>query len=164
MEKLSEVVHMEQISAGDPRHTVQGFDADPLFNGPVPHFNDHDPYEQDEDHLRKRTSRYDELLAAEVQVSTLCREAEQAAKEDIAGPSGKGKEVPKTPRRTLRKVSGYDYFRSALTDFFYAVNIPPSDSEEKEDGDEAPLSCVECLQKRITCVPQPGKKRLYGWL
>ncbi|KIJ53868.1 hypothetical protein M422DRAFT_242134 [Sphaerobolus stellatus SS14] len=156
--KSCEVVRMEQIPARDPRRTVQGFEADPLFRGPVPRIDYNDPYEQDEDCLKKvtrywatrdleqdqQTSRYDELLAAEMQVSILRREAEQAAKEGMAGPSGKGKEVPKTPRRTPRK----------------AANVPPSDSkEEKEDSDEAPPSCVECLRKKITCVPQPGKKR-----
>ncbi|KIJ24251.1 hypothetical protein M422DRAFT_275021 [Sphaerobolus stellatus SS14] len=159
--KLSKVVRMEQIPAGDPRCMVQGFEADPLFHGPVPRIDYNDPYEQAEDRLKKvtrywaardlerdqRTSCYDELLAAEMQASILRREAEQAAKEGTAGPSGKGKEVPKMPRRTPRK----------------AANVPPSDSEEeKEDGDEAPPSCVECLRKKITCVPQPGKKRSYG--
>ncbi|KIJ42190.1 hypothetical protein M422DRAFT_254566 [Sphaerobolus stellatus SS14] len=149
---------MEQIPARDPRHTVQGFDADPLFRGPVPHFDYNDPYEQDEDYLKKvtrywaahdlerdqRTSRYNELLAAEVEASIRCREADQAAKESIAGPSGKVKEVPKTPKRTPRK----------------AANVPPSDSEEeKEDSDEASPSCVECLRKKIACIHQPGKKQ-----
>ncbi|KIJ51805.1 hypothetical protein M422DRAFT_244169 [Sphaerobolus stellatus SS14] len=157
--KSSEVVRMEQIPAGDPRRTVQGFEADPLFHAPAPRIDYNDPYEQDEDRLKKvtrywaahdveqeqRTRRYDELLAAEMQASILRREAEQAAKEGMAGPSGKGKEAPKTPRRTPRK----------------AANVPPSDSEvEKEDGDEAPPLCVECLRKKIACVPQPGKKRM----
>ncbi|KIJ23908.1 hypothetical protein M422DRAFT_275422 [Sphaerobolus stellatus SS14] len=159
--KSSEVVRMEQIPVGDPRCTVQGFEADPLFRGPVPRIDYNDPYEQDEDCLKKvtrywaardlerdqRTSRYDELLAAEIQASILRCEAEQAAKEGIAGPSGKGKEVPKTPRRTPRK----------------AANVPPSDSEEeKEDSDEAPPSCVECLRKKITCVPQPDGVGSFG--
>ncbi|KIJ27805.1 hypothetical protein M422DRAFT_270995 [Sphaerobolus stellatus SS14] len=156
--KSSEVVRMEQILVGDPRRTVQGFEADPLFHAPAPRIDYNDPYEQDEDRLKKvtrywaardvereqRTHRYDELLAAEMQASILRCEAEQAAKEGMAGPSGKGKEAPKMPRRTPRK----------------AANVPLSDSkEEKEDGDEAPPSCVECLRKRIVCVPQPGKKR-----
>ncbi|KIJ28331.1 hypothetical protein M422DRAFT_270401, partial [Sphaerobolus stellatus SS14] len=121
---------------------------DPLFHGPAPHFNFNDPYEQDEDRLRKatrywaardlersqRAHQYDELLKAEL----------EATERDMAGPSGKGKGTPKTPRRTPRK----------------AAIVPPSDSkEEKEDGDEAPQSCVECLRKRIPCEPQPGKKR-----
>ncbi|KIJ46817.1 hypothetical protein M422DRAFT_249559 [Sphaerobolus stellatus SS14] len=156
--KSFKVVHMEQIPAGDPRRTVQGFEADPLFHGPALRIDYNDPYEQDEDRSKKvtrywaardvereqRTHRYDELLGAEMQASILRCEAEQAAKEGMAGPSGKGKEAPKTPRRTPRK----------------AAIVPPSDSkEEKEDGDEAPPSCVECLRKRITCIPQPGKKR-----
>ncbi|KIJ32737.1 hypothetical protein M422DRAFT_265366, partial [Sphaerobolus stellatus SS14] len=147
-QKSSDVVRMEEVPAGDPRRTVQGFEADSLFHGPVPRIDYNDPYEQDEDRLKKitrywaardlerdqRTLRYDELLKAE----------SEAAERDMAGSSGKGKEVPKTPRRTPRK----------------AVNVPPSDSEEeKEDGDEAPPSCMECLRKRIPCVPQPGKKR-----
>ncbi|KIJ51250.1 hypothetical protein M422DRAFT_244432 [Sphaerobolus stellatus SS14] len=149
--KSSEVVHMEQIPAGDPRRMVQGFEADPLFRGPVLCIDYNDPYEQDEDRLKKvtrywaardlerdqRASRYDELLAAEIKVSILRREAKQAAKEGIAGLSGKGKEVPRTPRKSPRK----------------AANVPPSDSEEeKENGDEAPPSCMECLRKKITCI------------
>ncbi|KIJ29680.1 hypothetical protein M422DRAFT_268910, partial [Sphaerobolus stellatus SS14] len=137
--KSSEVVRMEQIPARDPRRTVQGFEADPLFHGPAPRIDYNDPYEQGEDCLKKVTTYWTARDA-----SILRHEAEQAAKEGMAGPSGKGKEAPKTPRRMPRK----------------AANVPPSDSEEeKEDSDEAPPSCVECLRKRITCVPQPGKKR-----
>ncbi|KIJ47561.1 hypothetical protein M422DRAFT_248550 [Sphaerobolus stellatus SS14] len=133
-QKSSDVVRMEEVPAGDSRRTVQGFEADPLFHGPAPRFNFNDPYEQDEDRLRKRARRYDELLKAEL----------EATERDLAGPSGKGKGTPKTPRRTPRK----------------AAIVPPSDSEEeKEDGEEAPPLCVECLRKRIPCVPQPGKKR-----
>ncbi|KIJ23339.1 hypothetical protein M422DRAFT_276105 [Sphaerobolus stellatus SS14] len=84
-----------------------------------------------------------------VEVSIRHREADQVAKEGIVGPSGnikekgKGKEVPRMPRKSPRK----------------AANIPPSDSEEeKEEVDEAPPLCVECLRKKIACVPQPSKK------
>jgi hypothetical protein len=135
-QKSFDVVRMEEVPAGDSRRTVQGFEVDPLFHGPAPHFDFNDPYEQDEDRLKKvslifspsgsvlipiqvtrywaardlersqRARRYDELLKAE----------SEATERDMAGPSGKGKEAPKTPRRTPRKVSGHSYFRSALTD------------------------------------------------
>ncbi|KIJ22364.1 hypothetical protein M422DRAFT_277235 [Sphaerobolus stellatus SS14] len=145
-QKSSDVVRMEEVLAGDSRCTVHSFEADPLFHGPAPCFDFNDPYEQDEDRLRKatrywaahdlersqRARRYDELLKAE----------SEATERDMAGPSGKGKEVPKTPRRTPRK----------------AAIVPPSDSEEeKEDGDEAPpspakkRSCKACHKRKIRC-------------
>ncbi|KIJ33677.1 hypothetical protein M422DRAFT_264295 [Sphaerobolus stellatus SS14] len=99
----SEVIQMEEIPAGDPRRMVQGFAADPLCPHPTPRFDYEDPYEQDEDHLKKVT-RY---WATQVEAAVQRHAAEQVAKDDIAGPSrsvkDKGREVPKTPRRTPRK-------------------------------------------------------------
>ncbi|KIJ36965.1 hypothetical protein M422DRAFT_260611 [Sphaerobolus stellatus SS14] len=158
----SEVIQMEEIPAGDPHCMVQSFAADPLFPRLTPLLDYDDPYKQDEDHLKKvtrywdthnlernqRACRYDELLSAEVEVAVQQHAAEQTAKEDIAGLFGnvkdKGKEVPRTPRRTPRK----------------SMNVILSDSEEeKKNSNEAPPLCVECLRKKIPCVPQPGKKR-----
>ncbi|KIJ29456.1 hypothetical protein M422DRAFT_269112 [Sphaerobolus stellatus SS14] len=145
--KLSDVIQMKEIPAGDPCHTVQGFATDPLFPHPAPRFDYENPYKQDEDRLKKVT-RYWDLLDLEVEAAIQRRATGQAAKGNIAGPSGnmknEGKEVPRMPRRTPRK----------------ATNVIPSDSkEEKEDSNEAPPSCMECLQKKIPCVPQPRKKR-----
>ncbi|KIJ44568.1 hypothetical protein M422DRAFT_252186 [Sphaerobolus stellatus SS14] len=66
-------------------------------------------------------------------------------KDSEAGPSGvnKGKtrEVPKTPRKVTPKKS--------LTEVWLG-----SEGEE----DEEKLQCVYCMKKKITCVPQAGKK------
>ncbi|KIJ46915.1 hypothetical protein M422DRAFT_249657 [Sphaerobolus stellatus SS14] len=66
-------------------------------------------------------------------------------KDNEAGPSsnakGKAREVPRTPRKVTPKKSQTEV---------------RSGSEGEED--EEKLQCVYCVKKKITCVPQAGKK------
>ncbi|KIJ35463.1 hypothetical protein M422DRAFT_262234 [Sphaerobolus stellatus SS14] len=165
----SDVIYMEEIPVGDPTRTVQGFAPDKKFNVPAPKLAFDNPYEDNEDRLNKvnkywkarnkerlqREARYKELLNAEVkaaerrkadEIAWAKEKAKEEAAEKEAGPSGvnkgKAREVPKTPRKVTPKKSQTEV---------------RSESEEDEDEDKL-QSCIYCVKKKISCVPQTGKK------
>ncbi|KIJ36957.1 hypothetical protein M422DRAFT_260584 [Sphaerobolus stellatus SS14] len=182
----SDVIRMEEIPVGDPVRIVQGFAPDKEFNVPAPKLVFDDPYEDDEDRLNKvnkywkacdkermqREACYKKLLGAEVEATkqrkadeivwaekakeeAAVREKEKGLEKDKAvklvgekemGSSGinkgKAREVPKTPRKVTPKKSQTEIW---------------SESEEDEDEDKL-QSCIYCMKKTITCVPQTGKK------
>ncbi|KIJ43099.1 hypothetical protein M422DRAFT_253596 [Sphaerobolus stellatus SS14] len=166
---MTDVVRMGEIPSADPRRTVQGFAPDIKFDAPAPTLAFNDPYEDDEDRLNKvkkywrahdkermlREARYKELLDAEVKAAeqrkadenaqaleeAAAREREKEEEKETAAQKGRRPEVPRTPRKVTP--------RKPQTEVW-------SGSEGEED-EEKP-QCVYCIKKKITCVPQAGKK------
>ncbi|KIJ39988.1 hypothetical protein M422DRAFT_257301 [Sphaerobolus stellatus SS14] len=116
---------------------------------PALKFSFDDPNEEEEDHLSKVRHYWQEAQEKEKQKEKEKEKEKekQKGKEKEVGlfrsSKGKGKEVPKMPKKPTPKKSNCE------------VHL---ESEEDDEDDDKPQSCIYCVKKKIPCVPQCGKK------
>ncbi|KIJ44851.1 hypothetical protein M422DRAFT_251839 [Sphaerobolus stellatus SS14] len=98
-----EVVHMEEISAGNPRRTVLGFQANDIFDWPGPKFAFDDPFEEEEDRLPKVTCYWKACDQERTQPEEAAQKQREAQEE---GEKAKEKEREQEKRKEQEKEKG----------------------------------------------------------